>query len=147
MLEKLYLISREAGGDSAIASYWERKEAMNRHVVAQLLLAESVVTLVRRQLRQLFPGVRIDADGLTQLVRTEVIKRECLEGDRATAAERIARKVSRKKASRSTGEFRTPGPVVDGSADPALGTERPAVAGGIAQSAPVDSSAQAATSH
>lgn len=96
LLEKLYLISREAAGSSALGSYAQQKEATSRYVVAQLLLDDSVLTTVRRQLRRLFPGVRVGADEIAGFLRNEVLKREVLEGERADAAEKLVRRASRK---------------------------------------------------
>lgn len=97
LLEKLYLISKEAGGDSAIATFWQQKEAMSRYVVAQLLLDEPVIPLLRRELRRLYPGVRIEEADLKDLLRSEVVKRDCIEGEQALAAERAIRKHSRRR--------------------------------------------------
>lgn len=96
LLEKLYLISREAAGSSALGSYAQQKEATSRYVVAQLLLDESVLATVRRQLRRLFPGVRVGVDEIAGFLRNEVLKREVLEGERADAAEKLVRRASRK---------------------------------------------------
>jgi hypothetical protein len=101
LLEKLYLISKEAGGDSAIATYWQQKEAMSRYVVAQLLLEQPVVPLLRRELRRLYPGVRIEEADLRELLRGEVIKRDCLEGEPAAAAERVLKRQARRRAKKS----------------------------------------------
>lgn len=95
-LEKLYLISREAAGSSALGSYAQQKEATSRYVVAQLLLEESVLMTVRRQLRRLFPGVRVGVDEIAGFLRNEVLKREVLEGERADAAEKLVRRANRK---------------------------------------------------
>lgn len=97
LLEKLYLISKEAGGDSAITTFWQQKEAMSRYVVAQLLLDEPFIPLLRRELRRLYPGVRIDEADLRELLRTEVVKRDCIEGEQALAAERAIRKHARRR--------------------------------------------------
>ena len=97
LVEKLYLISREAAGSSALGSYAQRKEATSRYVISQLLLDESVMMTVRRQLRRLFPGVRVGAEEIAGLLRNEVLKREVLEGERADAAEKLVRRASRKQ--------------------------------------------------
>jgi hypothetical protein len=44
-------VSREAGNASVIDLYWQSKEATSRYVLAQLLLSEDVLNLIRRQLR------------------------------------------------------------------------------------------------
>lgn len=96
LFEKLYLISREAAGGSALGSYAQQKEATSRYVISQLLLDDSVLMTVRRQLRRLFPGVRVGAEEIAGLLRSEVLKREVLEGERAGAAEKLVRRASRK---------------------------------------------------
>jgi hypothetical protein len=97
LLEKLYLISREAAGGSALGAYAQTKEATSRYVIGQLLLDDPVIGMVRRQLRKLFPGIRIAEAEISELVRTEVLKREVLDGERAEAAEKLVRRASRKR--------------------------------------------------
>ena len=96
LLEKLYLISREAAGSSALGSYAQQKEATSRYVIAQLLLDDPMLMAVRRQLRRLFPGVRVGSEEIAGLLRNEVLKREVLEGERVEAAVKLVRKASRK---------------------------------------------------
>ncbi|HEY9425797.1 MAG TPA: type I restriction enzyme HsdR N-terminal domain-containing protein [Gemmatimonadaceae bacterium] len=95
-LEKLYLISREAAGSSALGFYAQQKEATSRYVVARLLLDEPVLMTVRKQLRRLFPGVRVGAEEIAGFLRNEVLKREVLEGERADAADKLVRRANRK---------------------------------------------------
>lgn len=98
LLEKLYLISKEAGGGGAMDSYYQQQEAKSRYVVGQVLLGEPVLTTIRRELRRLFPGVRTNDAELGELLRTEVIKRDVLEGERAISAERAVRRGARRLA-------------------------------------------------
>ena len=98
LLDRLYLISREAGGDAALSQFLQLKEATSRYVLAQLLLSEDVIHLLRRDLRKLFPGLRVDDVRVRDVVRNEVIKRDCIEGDRVAAAEKIAKRAIRRRA-------------------------------------------------
>jgi hypothetical protein len=97
LLTKLYLISKEAGGGSAMESYHQQQVAKSRYVVGQLLLSEAVLKPIRRELRRLFPGVRATTAELAELLRTEVLKRDVLEGERATAAEKSIRRGARRR--------------------------------------------------
>jgi hypothetical protein len=97
LLEKLYLVSREAAGGTAISDYWQQKEATSRFVVAQMLLDPDVLKLTRRRLRRLFPGVRIDEDSLGTLIKNDVLKRELLEGERAASAEKLLKRGRRRQ--------------------------------------------------
>lgn len=97
LIERLYLISREGASSTAIADYWQHKEATSRYVIAQLLLDLSVVGPVRRLLRNQFPGLRISEEELVDLLRNEVIKRDALEGEKAAAAQRLIRRAAKKR--------------------------------------------------
>ena len=97
LLAKLYLISRDASNTAAIEDYLRRKDATSRYIIAQLLLAAPTLKILRRQLRQLFAGLKVEEDDLAELLRAEVLKRDALEGDRAAAAAKMVRKLSRRR--------------------------------------------------
>jgi hypothetical protein len=98
LLEKLYLISKEAGGGSAMEQYYRQQEAKSRYVMGQLLLSEPLLTSARRELRRHFPEVRVTTTELAELLKSEVIKRDVLEGERATAAGRTLRNRARRRS-------------------------------------------------
>lgn len=111
LLEKLYLVSREAGNATVIDLYWQSKEATSRYVLAQLLLSDGVLHVVRRHLRSLFKGTKITSEELSEILQSEVLKRDALEGDKAeVAAKTVKRAVRRqKRAQRSTEAEPDPG--------------------------------------
>jgi hypothetical protein len=110
LLERLYLISREGTSATAIDDFWEHKEATSRYVVAQLLLGEDVIRTLRRQLRQLYSGIKVSEDEIMELLTNEVIKRDAIEGERAAAAAKSVRRSSRRRA-RSNGAPKVAPPV------------------------------------
>ena len=97
LLEKLYLISKEAGDGSIIDRYHRHKEATSRYVLAQLLLDGPVLSTLRRQIRTLYPGLKVTTDRIAELLRDEVVKRDALEGEKAAAGERQVRRAGRKR--------------------------------------------------
>jgi hypothetical protein len=97
LLEKLYLISKEGLAATAINAFWQRKEATSRFIIAQILLSAPTLALVRRQLRQMYPGLRVTEADIAMLIESEVIKRDAIEGDRAVAAQRSVRRQGRKR--------------------------------------------------
>ena len=109
LLAKLYLISKEAGGGSAMQSYYEQQEAKSRYVLGQLLLSEPMLTSMRRELKRLFPAVRATTTELGELLRTEILKRDVLEGERALAADKAIRKGTRRRVrEKAASEERSP---------------------------------------
>jgi predicted type IV restriction endonuclease len=97
IVEKLYLVSKDAGNASQIDLYWKHKEATSRYVVAQLLMESPALAMLRRQLRALFPGLKVSEDEIEELLRNEVVKRDAFEGDRAVAAEKMVQKAERRR--------------------------------------------------
>jgi sulfur transfer complex TusBCD TusB component (DsrH family) len=113
VLEKLYLISREAANNSAINKFWQQKEATSRYVIAQLVLSDSIVAAMRRQLRRQYSGLKITDEDLRARLLEEVLKRDVLEGERAAAA---ARRVKRARRAPKEKEAKDPSPGLAGSA-------------------------------
>src|SRR4051812_42588905 len=106
LLEKLYLVSREAGNATVIDLYWKSKEATSRYVLAQLLLSDPALHVIRRQLRSLFKGTKITAEELAVVLQSEVLKRDVLEGDKANAAAKtVKRAVRRRRRALKGNEF------------------------------------------
>ena len=97
LLGRLYLLSRESLASSDIAKYWAHKEATNRFVLAQLMLSDRVLNHLRREVRRLSKGVKTTAAEVGELLRTEVLKREVLEGERAEHAETLVRRAARRR--------------------------------------------------
>jgi tRNA threonylcarbamoyladenosine modification (KEOPS) complex Cgi121 subunit len=66
-----------------------------------MVLSDPVLDVIRRELRRLSPEVRIENEQIRAVLTSEVIKREVMEGDKATEAKKkIARAAS--KALRAT---------------------------------------------
>ncbi len=97
--ECLFLLTKEALGKKAREDFYEKVQSVNRYVVGNIIMAEPVVSVVRRELRKLADGMKIDIDEVEQIVRTEVLKREIVEGEEADAARARVSKFYRKSAS------------------------------------------------
>ena len=98
ILEQLYLISREGASRSDLQKYWQHKEATSRYVIAQLVLSPAGIAFIRRALRQTFKGLKVREEHIESLLRHEVLKREVLEGDRASHAGRLVKRRARRRA-------------------------------------------------
>jgi len=71
-------------------AFHQQAQLFNKFTVAAILRSEPVVAVARRELRRLFPDLKVTPDALSALIENEVIKRETLEGDKAKeAASRI----------------------------------------------------------
>lgn len=100
-IELLYLWCKEGWQRSVLGEYHTQKQALSRFFVGAMLQADTVLDVIRRELRRVSPDVRIDTAQIKEVLVSEVIKREVLEGEKADEA--------RKKISRSMNNaLRTP---------------------------------------
>ncbi len=94
--EKLFLLSKEGVQRQAISVYHEEKQATSRFMIAAILQSDPVLDAIRREIRRASHGVRIEQEELCEILKSEVLKRDVLEGDQATtAAERLKRCASK----------------------------------------------------
>lgn len=105
--ELLFLLAKEGLKKNARDEFYEKVQSVNRYVVGNLILADPILSAVRRELRRFADGVKIDATEVAEILRTQVLKREVVEGEEAlTAARRIAKfyKKSTKSPQKKKGE-------------------------------------------
>ena len=103
-IESLYLFAKEGWMKSALGEYHNQKQALSRFFLGAMILSDSVVDVIRRELRRVSPDVRITQDEIRNVLTAEVIKREVMEGDKADEARRkiarAANKALRAKAAK-----------------------------------------------
>jgi Type I restriction enzyme R protein N terminus (HSDR_N) len=92
-IELLYLWCKEGWQRSVLGEYHTQRQALSRFFVGAMLETDPVLEVIRRELRKMSPDVRIDIEQIKQVLVSEVIKRDVLEGEKADEA--------RKKISRS----------------------------------------------
>lgn len=91
-IETLYLFCREGCEKTALEEYHARMETLSSHFMAAVLLSEPVVDMIRRELRRVSPDVKTDEEQVRDILTTDVIRRDALEGERADdARKRVAR--------------------------------------------------------
>ena len=92
----LFLISKEGLAKNAREEFYEKVQSVNRFVIGSLILSEPTLSVIRRELRKFSDGVKIDIDEIMAMVRSEVLKRELIEGEEAAAAQAKVKKFYRK---------------------------------------------------
>jgi hypothetical protein len=96
-------LSREVFTPDSMSQMFKAKQAMSRYSIAQLILSDPVVAMVRRELRKLADGLNPDVDDVRKVIEEQVIKRELIEADEAKIAAKAVRKLNRQsRAGKST---------------------------------------------
>jgi hypothetical protein len=123
-------LSREGFSKDSMSELLQQKQFTSRFTVAALLLSESTLDELRRELRRI-SGVRIDTNFLGSLLENEVIKRELVDSEEAKAAIGLVKRLQRAQAREKRKKM-------DGDDDAAgQGTTAPSAASGQTQSTPV----------
>lgn len=95
-LQIMYLLAREGIVLDAINTFHQRSQLVNKFMITQLLLTDGVSAIIRRDLRRLFPDLKVSNEQIQELLWNEVLKREVIEGEKAKEAQtRIKRANSR----------------------------------------------------
>jgi len=84
--EKLFLLSKEGLQRKAITEYHDHVEVVNRFMISAVLQGDPVVDLVRKELRKVSDGLRIDPEEIRVVIQSEVLKRDVIEGEEAIQA-------------------------------------------------------------
>jgi hypothetical protein len=116
--DKLLLITKEGIERSLLGEFDAQRQALSRYFIGQMLLTDTVLEVVRRELRRVSPDVKIDTDQIKEVLVQEIVKREIIEGDKAEearkkiakSANRVLRRTSKDttsdEAEESTGQSR-----------------------------------------
>lgn len=95
-MRRLFLFAKEGLTIDAMDAFHQQAQLFNKFTVAAILNSEPVVAVVRRELRRLFPDVRVSMEDLQAMIESEVVKREAIEGDKAKeAAGRIRKAIGK----------------------------------------------------
>ena len=95
-IDLIGLMSKEGWQKARIDEYCSYKEALSRFTLGAILLSEPVLAVIRRELRRVTPGLKVDVEEIQAALRNEVLKREVLDCDQAEAARKqVARAASK----------------------------------------------------
>jgi predicted type IV restriction endonuclease len=85
--ESLFILAKEALAKNAREDFYEKVQSVNRFMIGALILNDVLLNTIRRELRKLSEGIRIDTSDVEQIIRNEVLKRDLVEGEDAELAQ------------------------------------------------------------
>jgi type I restriction and modification enzyme subunit R-like protein len=96
-------LSREGFSKGTMAELLLHKQVTSKFTVAAVIQTDFLLEVLRREIRRMSSGVKVDVEYLRSLLRDEVLKRDLIDSDEAKAAsqniKRLQRAATRKKAS------------------------------------------------
>lgn len=97
-LETLFIIARDGIASDAISGFHQRVMLLNRFTIAQIVLSDTIVQSIRRDLRRMFPDLKVEGEHIQQILANDVLKREVIDGEKAKDAATRVRKAQQKIA-------------------------------------------------
>lgn len=96
--KKAFLMCREGIDIGAMSAYHQHAQILNRFTVAQVLLTDALIGSVRKELRKLFPDVKIDTEQISEILKNEVLKRDAIDGEKAKETQQKIKRILTKMA-------------------------------------------------
>lgn len=96
-IEQLFLISKEAVAKLSLNEYFTQKQATNKFMLGNLLCEENVLNTLKKELKTLYPDIKVTNDEIKNVLLQDVIKREVLSGEEAEEAKKKILKSNKKK--------------------------------------------------
>ena len=97
VVEQVYALSREGVSKRLLAEYHQEQQASDRYVVAGVIVEKAGLLLIRRELRRMFPNVRVETAEIRRVLMNEVLKRDILESDKFDSAVRRVKRATKRR--------------------------------------------------
>ena len=122
--ELLFLLCKEGLSKAAIEGYHEHVRSVNKFVISAILQSQDSLELLRRELRRVSPGLRVETDEIQSILLSGVLKRDVLEGKAAQkASARVKKALGRSLRKRSHKRKAQPQEIIESGA-PDLSEDR-----------------------
>ncbi len=94
----LFLLCKRGIQKDLIDDFYQYRQSVNKYIVGAVVLSEPVVSTIRRELRKLKPGLKVEVAEIKLLLEHEVVKRELLETEAGKEANKQVAKLLRQQA-------------------------------------------------
>jgi len=96
-LELLFNISKEGILKNSLENLYVQKQATNKFMIGNLLYTESVLTTIKKELKSIYPDLKVTSEEIEKVLFNGVVKREINEGEESDEAKKKIEKSLRKK--------------------------------------------------
>lgn len=90
----LFLLCKEGISKAVIEEYHDHIKGVNKFIIGAILRSEVGLNVIRRELRRVTPGLKVDVEEVHDILISDVLKRDIIEGDPAKNAKSQVKKAS-----------------------------------------------------
>ncbi len=94
--QRLFLLCREGITSDAIDEFHQQVQSLNKYTIAEVIQSEPVVSTIRRELKKLFPETKAAPEQIIDIIRSDVLRRDVMEGDKAEETQKKLKKCVRR---------------------------------------------------
>lgn len=95
--EILYLLCKEGLSKDVIEKYRVHLMSVNKFRISAILQSDTGLNMLRRELKRVSPGTKVETDEISDILTTDVLKRDVVEGDSIKEAHTRVKKASARK--------------------------------------------------
>jgi len=99
--EKIFMLCRRGIDKDLIEQFYEYRQSVNKYMISAVLSSEPVLNTIRKELRKLRDGLKVELEEIGEVISSQIIKREVLENPSTSEALSMLKKAN-KKAARET---------------------------------------------
>lgn len=96
-INELYVLSKEGMLKGSLDSYFNQKKALSKYYIGAILLTDSILNRIKRQVKNISPEVKVTEEQIKEVLETDVLKREILESEKYKEALKAVSKARRKR--------------------------------------------------
>jgi predicted type IV restriction endonuclease len=95
-LEALYVISKDGEDKSIINDYYAQIQVKSKFVIGALLNSDEVYSVIRKNIKNLYPDIKITNEEISDIMANDIIKREILDSEESKKAKKDIEKMMKK---------------------------------------------------
>jgi predicted type IV restriction endonuclease len=99
--DKLFLLCKKGLSSGARKDYYEYIQCVNRFMIGSIILSDATVNTIKRELKKLSSGLKIDNPEIEKILKNEVLKRDVIEGEAASKAKSRIKRLQGKSAKKT----------------------------------------------
>ena len=92
LIECFGTLSREGFTQSSMTAFFQQQQTTSKFSIGALLVSDPMILALKKELKKMSPTLKVEDDYLRQILETDVIKRDLVEGDDAVAATELIKK-------------------------------------------------------
>ena len=96
-IKRMFLLCREGLSTDAMTEFHEHAQMLNRFTIAQVVLMDGVVASIRKEMRRIFPDLKISPEAIIEILRNDVLKRDVIESEKFAEAQNKIKKLVAKQ--------------------------------------------------